>query len=185
MEILDNFLTTKYLIFVVLFISVATVLVVVCIRAVKRASSLALKNIEKKPPTFMKLKEIQLFPTDASAEVQVVVYVNGVKFIHPAVENTPWIAMDSNLSEKIFELPCAEIYYIRFELNFSSEKKLEGGPALIRSASLKKDTKKATGQEAATYPTIPLVADYKLYFLQDGSRDTSVKAIISYEIYTE
>ncbi len=154
-------------------------------RAAKKVMDSTQNDIFKKSHTFMKLKQIQLFPEDSSAEINVVVYVNGVAFTHPSETEIKWMPVISNMNEKTIELPCAEMYYIRFEINFSSDKKLEGGPALVRGALVNKDAKKGTDQAPATYPTIPLVADYKLYFLQDGSRDTSVKANISYEIYAE
>ena len=156
-------------------------------------------DILEKPRTFLKLIQVQLFPEDPAAEINIIIYVNGVAFYYPSETDIKWIPVISNMNEKIIELPCAEMYYIRFEINFSSEKKLEGGPALARGAlakakaeaeaeakaKAKKDTQKTANHAVHAYPTVPLVADYKLYLLQDGSRDTSVKANISYEIYID
>lgn len=173
------------LIFFCFSVLVALLAVLARARATKKINQSTQNDILEKPRTFLKLKQIQLFPEDPSAEINVVIYVNGVAFFHPSETDTKWMPVSSNANEKTITLPCAEMYYIRFEINFSSERKLEGGPALARGASVKNDTKNTTDHAAHTYPTVPLVADYKLYFLQDGSRDTSVKANISYEIYTE
>lgn len=173
------------LILVFFTVLVALLAILARARAARKIMHSAQNDILEKSRTFMKLKQIQLFPDDPSAEINVVVYVNGVAFFHPSETEIKWMPVIANMHEKIIELPHAEMYYIRFEINFSSEKKLEGGPALIRGGLVKKDGKKATDQALATYPAIPLVADYKLYLLQDGSRDTSVKATISYEIYAE
>jgi hypothetical protein len=173
------------LIFVCFSILVALLAILARARAAKKLLRSSQNDILEKSRTFMKLKQIQLFPDDPSAEVNVIVYVNGVAFHHPSETEIKWMPVIANMNEKIIELPRAEMYYIRFEINFSSEKKLEGGPALVRGGLAKKDGKKTTDQTLATYPAIPLVADYKLYLLQDGSRDTSVKATISYEIYVE
>ncbi len=186
-------------------LSVFVVLMALSIRkraALARGSSIAaVSNIK----AFMKIKHVKLIPDESSAKINVVVSVNGLNFVHPsevaeqkmdALESDlsvteadggeiQWMPLSLGVPEKIILLPSAEMYYIRFEINFSSGKKLEGGPALVRSELVKNDSKKVASPSLATYPTMPLVAEYKLYFLQDGSRDTSVKALISYEIYLE
>lgn len=173
------------LIFICFSILVALLAFLARARAARNLADSTQNNILKKPHTFMKLKGIQLFPDDPAAEINVVAYVNGVAYFHPSESEIKWMPVISNMNEKIIKLPCAEMYYIRFEINFSSEKKLEGGPALFRGTLVEKDAVKVESQTQPTYPTIPFIADYKLYLLQDGSRDTSVKANISYEIYSE
>ncbi len=192
MAMLDNIvkLITVYpnwatfLMFVCFSILAALLVLVVRARAAKKLACEVQNDIAQQSHVFMKLKPIQLFPDDPAAEINVVVSVNGIEFVYPSATEMQWMPASSSMDEKIIAFPCAEMYYIRFEINFSSEKKLEGGPLLVRGAALKKDVKKDASQ-SVTFPVLPLVDEYKLYLLQDGSRDTSVKAVISYEIYVE
>jgi hypothetical protein len=175
---------TTFLMFVCFSALIALLVFVARARAAKKLACDMQNDIATQSHVFMKLKPIQLFPDDPAAEINVVVSVNGIEFVHPSAIEMQWMPVSSSMEEKIIALPCAEMYYIRFEINFSSEKKLEGGPLLVRGAALKKDVKKDANQ-SVTFPVLPLVDQYKLYLLQDGSRDTSVKAVIPYEIYAE
>ncbi len=128
---------------------------------------------------FMKLKAIQLFPDDPSAEVQVVAYVNGTEYVHPSVGGVKWMKVGPDMSEKVIELPKAAQYTIRFEMNFRSEKKLKGA---TNSVQVKQ---KASSQWLTPVIRLPFSEEYKLYLVKDESRAASVKAVIPYEIYRQ
>lgn len=132
---------------------------------------------------FMKLKAIRLLPDDPSEEVQVVAYVNGTEYFYPARESDNWLSVTSDMSEHTIELLAADMFYIRFELNFKSDKKLEGGPSIVRGLISTNDTQKAQRSMPMAIPNLPFSSEYKLYLLSDGSRDLSLKAVIPYEIY--
>jgi predicted secreted protein len=133
----------------------------------------------------MKLKPIQLLANEAFTEVQVIVYVNGVEFFIPPTQNETWLRIDEEMQEEVIELPKADIYHIRFELHFRTGRKLEGGPVLARGVSTRSTTQKTTGKTPFRLLTLPIKDEYSLYFLDDGSRDMSVKAVIPYEIYAQ
>jgi|GEM_PF-3767888 len=131
---------------------------------------------------FMKIKAIQLFPTDPEAEVRVTAYVNGTEFVHPSVGGVQWMRVGPSMSEKIIPLPKADRYEISFEMTFRSEKKLSGG---TKSLQVRSGFQKAKSQMVTPVSTLPFSEDYRLYLVNDGSRAASVKAIIPYEIYRQ
>jgi hypothetical protein len=133
----------------------------------------------------MKLKPIQLLSDDGFTEVQVIVYVNGAEFLIPPTESEHWLRVEADMKEEVIELPKADIYHIRFELNFRTGRKLEGGPVLARGISTRSASQKTTGKTPFRLLTLPIMDEYNLYFLDDGSRDMSVKAVIPYEIYAQ
>jgi hypothetical protein len=133
----------------------------------------------------MKLKSIQLFSNEVFTEVQVIVYVNGVEFFVPPTASETWLRIEADMKEEVIELPKADMYHIRFELNFRTGRKLEGGPVLARGISTRSSNQKTTGKTPFRLLTLPITDEYNLYFLDDGSRDMSVKAVIPYEIYAQ
>jgi hypothetical protein len=63
---------------------------------------------------YMRIKPITLYPDDPDAEVQLTVFVNNNKYIHPAIGGVQWMKVGPNMSDKIFELPKADRYDVRF-----------------------------------------------------------------------
>ena len=128
---------------------------------------------------FMKLKAIQLLPENPEMEVQLIAFVNGMEFHYPSADKSKWISMANNMSEVTIELPNAELYRVHLAIHFRSGETLEGGPTMVRRALLQAPGPAIPG----TMPVSSLKQDYPLYLLEDGLRDTSIKAIIPYEFY--
>jgi hypothetical protein len=133
----------------------------------------------------MKLKPVRLMSEEVLPEVQVVIYVNGIEFFIPPSHNETWLRVETDMQDQIIPLPKADMYHIRFELNFRSGKKFEGGPLLVRGIAARSTAQKTSGKTLFRLLTLPIADEYNLYFLDDGSRDTSVKAVIPYEIYAQ
>lgn len=121
----------------------------------------------------MKLKDIQLLPANPELDLQIIAHVNGMEFHYPSIDKSKWISMTHNTSAATIELPDAELYRIHLAVHCRSGETLEGGPAVVRRALLQAPAKPYFNEE------------YKLYLLENGLRDTSLKAVIPYEFYIQ
>ena len=186
MEILNLFINT-YPIAAAIFGIVAIGIIVAIVKAEFSARK---KNLPM-PITndtdgcvFMKLKDIQLFPENPAMELQIITYVNGMEFHYPSKDKSKWISMEQSMGEIMIELPNAELYRIHLAVHLRTGQTLEGGPAIVR-----KELLQPPPQTPATSPTtlrnIRVTEDYKLYLLEDGLRDTTIQAMIPYELYVQ
>lgn len=119
----------------------------------------------------MRIKPIQLFPDDPSAEVQLIVDVNGTKFRHPSVGGIEWMQVGPGMSEKVIELPTAPNYAIRFEMQFRN---VQGNKGTLQTA-----------QRIDHIIDLPASNKYELYQVQGVTRLASVSAEVRYEVYAQ
>lgn len=132
---------------------------------------------------FMKLKQIELFPENQVSDLQIITYVNGMEFHYPSSDKSKWISSAQKMSDVIIELPNAELYRIHLAVHFRSGETLEGGPATVRRAMLQPPLPAEPSSLPVSANKVIYSEKYKLYYLEDGLRNISVKAIIPYEIY--
>lgn len=132
---------------------------------------------------FMKLKEMQVFPETPEMDFQIISYVNGMEFHYPSKDKSKWISKEQNIGDILIELPNAELYRVHLTVHLRSGQTLEGGPTTVRKELLlpPQGPSDLFTQNRSTH----FSENYKLYLLEDGSRDISVKAIIPYEFYIQ
>lgn len=129
---------------------------------------------------FMKLKQVQLIAENDAQELQIITHINGMQFHYPSSDKSKWITAAQKMGEVVIELPNAELYRIHLAVHFRSGETLEGSPVTVRRAMLQPAE---TNSPAETQDKIIVNEEYKLYYLEDGLRNISVKAVIPYEIY--
>lgn len=133
---------------------------------------------------FIKLKQIQLFSGNDAQELQISTHINGMQFHYPSSDKNKWITAAQKMGEVIIELPNAELYRIHLTVHFRSGETLEGGPVTVRRAMLQ-PPEADSSSAPASQDKIIFSEEYKLYYLEDGLRNISVKAMIPYEIYIQ
>lgn len=186
MEILNSFINTYPI--------AAAILGVVVIGIIGAIIKIELSAHKKNPPmpittdidgcVFMKLKNIQLFPENPAMDLQIITYVNGMEFHYPSKDKSKWISMEQSMGEIMIELPNAELYRIHLAVHLRTGQTLEGGPAVVRKELLQPPPQ-ILGASPTTLPSTRFTEDYKLYLLEDGLRDTTVQAMIPYELYVQ
>ena len=134
---------------------------------------------------FMRLKAIQLLPENPEASIHIIVYVNGMEFHYPSADKSKWISMQQAMSEVIIELPNADLYRVHLAVHVNSGQTYEGGPEVVRRASLRAPISEAQSSLPIPNNYARVVKSYPLYLLEDGLRDTTVKAVIPYEFYLQ
>lgn len=126
---------------------------------------------KKERLVLMRIKPIKLFPDDPSAEVQLLVFVNGTEYRHPSVAGVEWMKVGPAMSEKIIELPPSSRYEVRFEMRMRND--------------LKRKTTLRAAQKITYITTLPFNEEYSLYEVDGLSRAAGVSALVSYEVYAQ
>lgn len=188
MEVLDNLLSS--------ISPYSTQIGTLCAMAVGIIiAALASEFYARKTPTtnardvdgsvFLTLQHIQLYPANQTLDLQIITYINGMEFHYPSGDKRKWVSTGQKISDMRIELPDAELYRIHLAVHLRSGETLEGSPVTVRRAMLQ------DLPPAAVVPSAPLLhkykvvlaEEYKLYSLEEGLRNISVKAIIPYQIY--
>lgn len=133
-------------------------------------------------PIFLKIGDVRLFPDDASAEVRILAFVNGTKYVHPSVGGVTWMKIGPDMSHKVIQLPQADTYEVRFEMQ------LRGGAEDASAYSAKEvrvldPHRSMVAQNSAYIRALPFKDTYKLYRVIDKTRYAGVAATVSYELY--
>lgn len=135
---------------------------------------------------FMKLQQIQLFSIGEPLDLQITTYINGMEFHYPSSDKSKWISTAQKMSDITIELPDAELYRIHLAVHLRSGETLEGSPATVRRAMLQPPPALAEPSSLpASQDKVIFSEEYKLYYLEDGLRNISIKAMIPYEIYIQ
>jgi hypothetical protein len=125
-------------------------------------------------PLYLRIARVALFPDDPSAEVQVIANVNGTEYIFPSVANVKWMNVGPDMSQKIIPLPNADLYQIRFYMNFRS------GVRAANEAPHKLVRRPSNPSEQPT--KLPHAAEYKLYRVDAATNSSAVLAVIGYQL---
>ncbi len=115
---------------------------------------------------FLTISSVKLFPANPNAEVQIIAYVNGSKFQYPSIAGITWLKVGPGMSPQIIEIPTAERYETRFELNL----KLPDG------------IKRLVSQTVLPISELPFTADYKLHPVAGETREAAVGAVVSFSL---
>lgn len=162
---------------------IAVGIITLALTAELRAHRTYLPVVQRQDPkacVFMKLQAIHLLPENRAVDLQLIAYINGMEFHYPSSDKTKWLSSAQATSEIIVELPDAEFYRIHLALHLRSGETLEGGPSVVRRALLQ-----LPPSTTGAMPVSRVSEEYKLYLLEDGLRDTNIKALIPYECYLQ
>lgn len=115
---------------------------------------------------FLTISGVKLFPENSSAEIQVIAYVNDTAFQYPSVGGVTWLKVGPVMAPQIIEIPKADLYVTRFELNLK----------------LPDTVKKLVSQTVLRVTELPFNTEYNLYPLEGQTRAASISAVVKFSI---
>lgn len=97
---------------------VATVSVLVLAPRTPDAASSTSDQGQPSPVVYLKIDRVELFTLPPETAVRITAFVNGSEFRHPNVGGIEWIRVGPAMGHKVFRVPRAPRYEVRFEMGF-------------------------------------------------------------------
>lgn len=135
---------------------------------------------------FLAIRGIALFPDDPSADVQVVISVNGVEFNFPSTEGVEWMKVGPFMSQKTVEIQQSETYAVSFRMMLRCSRTVFAG-ALQSKERVQlpvREIRFANTSLRLIVPALPYKAAYDLFEVADGVRSAAVRATIRFEVFS-
>ena len=122
-------------------------------------------------PVFLRIKGINLYPPDPTANIRVQINVNGTEWLFPNIAGVEWMKVGPDMSQKIVRLPTATSYHLQFKMVFRNTD--------VQASNDFPVEVEVTGPNAKK---LPFEASYKLYLTAGGTTTSNAIAEIYYAV---